>query len=276
MKKAPILLTLCSLILVLSGCTTKLVKLERSNSYGELFNGAVAFYEKGQYGKAKILLERIQPFYRGSEYSEKIRYYWAYCEYYSGLYQLAAYQFDVFYSTYARSPLAEEAQYMEAYSLYLDSPGPDLEQTSSQDAVLAMQNFLNKYPASQYYEEANEIIDELQVRFETKAYRTAKLYYKLSTGLSYRNYLEAALVSFQSFKSDYPDSKFNEELMFLSIETSFKLADNSITSLKKERYDKTINFYKDFVDRFPVSGFSEKAKDYYDQSINALNKLKTE
>ncbi len=276
MKKAPILLTLCSLILVLSGCTTKLVKLERSNSYGELFNGAVAFYEKGQYGKAKILLERIQPFYRGSEYSEKIRYYWAYCEFYSGLYQLAAYQFDVFYSTYARSPLAEEAQYMEAYSLYLDSPGPDLEQNSSQEAVLAMQTFLNKYPASQYYEEANEIIDELQVRFETKAYRTAKLYYKLSTGLSYRNYLEAALVSFQSFKSDYPDSKFNEELMFLSIETSFKLADNSITSLKKERYDKTINFYKDFVDRFPVSGFSKKAKDYYDQSINAINKLKTE
>jgi len=55
---------------VLSSCTTQLAKLERSNDYGELFNGAVAFYEKGQYGKAKVLFERIQPFYRGSEYSE--------------------------------------------------------------------------------------------------------------------------------------------------------------------------------------------------------------
>lgn len=276
MKKGLLLLTFCSLILVLSGCTSKLVKLERSNSYGELFDGAVVFYEKGQYAKSKVLFERIQPFYRGSEFSEKIRFYWAYCEYYSGLYQLAAYQFELFHTTYGRSPLAQEAQYMEAYSLYLDSPGPDLEQGSSEDAVLAMQNFLNRYPASQYYEEANRIIDELQVRFETKAYRTAKLYYKLSTGLTFRDYLEAALITFQSFKSDYPDSKFNEELMFLSIETSFKIADNSIASLKKERFDKTLDYYRDFVERFPVSEYMGQAKDYYDQSISVLNKLKTD
>ncbi len=275
MKTAPILLTLCSLILVLSSCTTQLAKLERSNDYGELFNGAVAFYEKGQYGKAKVLFERIQPFYRGSEYSEKIRYYWAYCEYYSGLYQLAAYQFGVFYKTYGRSPLAEETRYMEAYSLYQDSPGPDLEQTSSEEAVIAMQDFLNRYPASQYYQEANDIIDELQVRFETKAYQTAKLYYRLSTGLSFRNYLEAALTTFQSFKSDYPDSKFNEELMFLSVETSFKLANNSIYELRKERFDKTLGLYKDFVDRFPISEYTDQAKDYFDRSSNELNKLKT-
>lgn len=274
MKKAPILLILCSLIIVSSGCTTKLAKLERSNDYGELLNGAIAFYEKGQYARAKVLFERVQPFYRGSEYSEKIRFYWAYSEYHMGLYQLAAYQFSVFYNTYARSPWAEEAQYMEAYSLYLDSPGPDLEQSSSKEAVLSMQTFLNRYPASQYYQEANDIIDELQVRFETKAYETAKLYYKLSTGLSFRNYLEAALTTFQSFKSDYPDSKFNEELMFLSVETSFKLANNSVTSLRKERFDKTLDFYKDFIERFPTSKYSDKAKDYFDKSSNELNKLK--
>ena len=78
------------------------------------------------------------------------------------------------------------------------------------------------------------MIDELQVRFETKAYETAKLYYKLTTGLSYQNYLEAALITFETFKVDYPDSDYNEELLFLSIETSFKLAENSIRS-KKER-----------------------------------------
>jgi len=164
---------------------------------------------------------------------------------------------------------------MEAYSLYQDSPGPDLEQTSSEEAVIAMQDFLNRYPASQYYQEANDIIDELQVRFETKAYQTAKLYYRLSTGLSFRNYLEAALTTFQSFKSDYPDSKFNEELMFLSVETSFKLANNSIYELRKERFDKTLGLYKDFVDRFPISEYTDQAKDYFDRSSNELNKLKT-
>lgn len=274
MKKAPILLTLCILLLALSSCTTQMAKLERSNNYGELLNGAIAFYEKGQYTKAKVLFEKIYPVYTGTEYAEKIRYYWAYSEYHLGLYQLAAYQFSVFYNTYGRSELAEEAQYMEAYSLYLDSPGPDLEQSSSEEAVLYMQNFLNRYPVSQYYQDANDIIDELQVRFETKAYQTAKLYYKLSTGLSFRNYLEAALTTFQTFKADFPDSKYNEELMFLSVETSFKLANNSIVRLKKERFDRTLELHKDFVSRFPDSEYSDRINDYYERSSSELNKLK--
>ncbi|OEK05039.1 hypothetical protein BFP71_16600 [Roseivirga misakiensis] len=252
-----------------------MAKLERSSNYAELLNGAIAFYEKGQYVKAKTLFEKIQPIYQGTEYAEKIRYYWAYSEFYLGLYQLSAYQFSVFYNTYGRSPLAEEAQYMEAYSLYMDSPGPDLEQTSSEEAVLMMQNFLNRYPVSQYYEEANEIIDELQVRFETKAYQTAKLYYRLSTGLSFRNYLEAALTTFQTFKSDFPDSKYNEELMYLSVETSYKLANNSIARLRQERFEKTLKYHRDFVDRFPVSEYSDKVNDYYEKSTSELNKLKT-
>lgn len=276
MKKAPVFVIIVAILMVFTSCTTKLARLERSNDYEELFNGALAFYEKGQYAKAKVLFERIQPFYRGSEYSEKIRYYWAYSEYYMGLYQLSAYQFGVFYQTYGRSPLAEEAQFMEAYSLYLDSPDADLEQSSSEEAVIAMQDFLNRYPASKYYDQANEIIDELQVRFETKAYETAKLYYKLSTGLSFRNYLEAALTTFQAFKSDYPDSKYNEELMFLSVETSFKIANNSITSARKERFDRTINYYRDFVERYPESEYTKQVQDYYNRSIKELDKLKTD
>ena len=274
MKKAPALITIVFLAAISWGCGIRMGRLERSNDYEELFNGAMAFYEKGKYSKAKILFERIHGFYRGSEYSEKIRYYWAYCEYYMGLYQLATYQFGTFYKTYGRSPLAEEAQFMEAYSLYLDSPDADLEQSNSEEAVIAMQDFLNRYPASQYYDQANKIVDELQIKFETKAYQTAKLYYRLSTGLSFRNYLEAALTTFQSFQSDYPDSQYNEELMFLCVETSFKIADNSIISLRKERFDRTINFYNSFVSSYPESKYTEQIQKYYNRSIKALDKLK--
>ncbi|GHE62161.1 MULTISPECIES: outer membrane protein assembly factor BamD [Roseivirga] len=276
MKKAPFFFVLLAIVSLYSSCTTTLGKLERSNDYNELYNGAIAYYERGKYDRAKLLFERIYPYYRGSEQAEKIRYYWAYSEYYMGLYQLAAYQFKEFYQTFGRSPLAEEAQYMEAYSLYLDSPDAELDQNSSEQAVIAMQNFLNRYPASQRYQEANRIIDELQVRFETKAYQTAKLYYKLTTGLSYRNYLEAALVTFEAFKEDFPDSKYNEELLYLSVETSFKLADNSITTKRKERFDKTIELYREFTEKYPESQYTNRVKDYYEQSIKELNKLKTD
>lgn len=274
MKKTPLLLFFVALITLYTGCASDFVKLERSNDYEEMYNGAVALYERGKYERAKLLFEKIYPYYRGAEQSEKIRYYWAYCEYYQSLYQLSAYQFKEFYQTFGRSPMAEEAQYMEAYSLYLDAPDADLDQGSSEQAVLAMQTFLNRYPASQHYQEANDIIDELQIRFETKAYETAKLYYRLTTGLSYRTYLEAALVSFEAFKEDYPDSKYNEELLYLSVETSFKLADNSITSRRKERFDKTVDLYEEFIEKYPESEYLTKVEDYFEQSKRELNKLK--
>lgn len=274
MKKTPFLILILVIMALQTSCKSSLAKLERSNDYNELYNGAITYYERGKYEKAKILFERIYPYFRGSEQAEKIRYYWAYSEYYQGFYQLAAYQFKEFYQTFGRSPLAEEAQYMEAYSLYLDAPDANLDQGSSEQAVLAMQNFLNRYPASQYYQRANDIIDELQVRFETKAYETAKLYYRLTTGLSYRTYLEAALVTFEAFKDDYPDSKYNEELLYLSVETSYKLADNSIVGKRKERFNKTLDLYKEFKDKYPESQYTSRVENYYEQSIQELNKLK--
>ena len=163
---------------------------------------------------------------------------------------------------------------MHAYSLYKNSPDASLDQSSSEEAVVAMQNFLNRRPSTKYYQEANDIINELQVRFETRAYNTAKLYHKLTTGLSYRNYLEAALVSFDTFRKDFPDSKYNEELLFLSLQTSYKLADNSVERLQLERYNKAIGFYNDFVQKYPTSEYLGRAKDMHDKSQSELNALK--
>lgn len=271
-----VVLTLFVGVSVMFGCTTRLAKLEKTADFDELYKGAIAYYEQGKYGKAKLLFEKVSPYYRGTLEAEKVQFYWAYCEYYQRLYTLAAFRFKNFYQTYGRSEYAEEAEYMHAYSLYQDAPDSNLDQTSSEEAVIAMQNFLNRRPASQYYVRANEIIDELQVRFETKAYERAKLYYKLSTGLSFRNYLEAALVTFDSFKADFPDSKYNEELMYLSIETNYKLADNSITSRKKERFQKTVAYYNEFLERYPNSEYLAQAQDYLEQSqkeLEALNKV---
>ena len=122
-------------------------------------------------------------------------------------------------------------------------------------------------------ENSNDIINELQVRFETKAYNTAKLYHKLTTGLSYRNYLEAALVTFDSFKKDYPDSKYNEELLYLSVETSYKLAENSFERLQAERYVRAVGFYDEFAQKYPNSEYMEQAKGLYDKAQEELKIL---
>ncbi len=273
MKKSAWIVLLMVAVLVTS-CKSRLAQLERSNDFEELYRGAIAYYEQGKYARAKILFERIEPYYRGSTEAEKVKFYWAYSEYYTKFYVLSAHHFEDFYQTYGRSELAEEAEYMHAYSLYRNAPDESLDQSTSQEAVIAMQNFLNRRPGTKYFQEATDIINELQVRFETKAYNTAKLYYKLTTGLSYRNYLEAALVTFESFKSDFPDSKYNEELLYLSIETSFKLAENSLERLQAERYTRTLEFYNDFVSRYPESEYMTQAKDLFEKSQTVIDELK--
>ena len=73
-------LCLCILsMLLLEGCgTTRITKIERSNNYEELYQAAVAYYEQGKFDKAKLYLEKITPYYRGSLENEKIKYYWVY------------------------------------------------------------------------------------------------------------------------------------------------------------------------------------------------------
>ncbi|MFT6972364.1 MAG: outer membrane protein assembly factor BamD [Roseivirga sp.] len=273
MKKTVFIAILTSLI-AFSGCrTTRMAKLEKTNDFDELYKGAIAYYEQGKYSRAQLLFEKISPFYRGTVEAEKVQFYWAYSLYYQGLYQLSSFRFKTFYQTYGRSEYAEESEYLSAYALFKDAPQANLDQTSSEEAVIAMQNFLNRWPASQYYTEANDIIDELQVRFETKAYQKAKLYHRLTSGLSYRNYLEAAIITFDAFKNDFPDSNYIEELLYLSVETEFKLADNSITSKKKERLTQTVAYYNEFIEKYPISEYTAKVTDYYKQSIKQLNDI---
>jgi len=272
MKKSLWIVVLAVAVMA-SSCSSRLTKLERSNDFDELYKGAITYYEQGKYSKAKLLFERMTPYYRGTIEAEKIKFYWAYAEYHSGFFELSAFHFKDFYQTYGRSPWAEEAEFMHAFALYKNAPDETLDQSSSEEAVIAMQNFVNRRPSTKYFQESTEIIDEMQVRFETKAYNTAKLYYKLSQGLSYRNYLEAALVAFDTFKADFPDSKYNEELMFLSVETSYKLASNSLQRLQDPRYKRTLGYYNIFIARYPNSEYIVEAKNMYDKTNEELKEL---
>ena len=103
---------------------------------------------------------------RGSEKAELADYNYANCHFKTKRYIEAAGYFSTFYRTYNRSPLAEEALFMNAYSLYLDAPDFNLDQQSSQEAVSAIQQFVTVFPGSASYERAMVMLNDLQKRFE--------------------------------------------------------------------------------------------------------------
>ena len=134
------------------------------------------------------------------------------------------------------------------------------------EAIAALQTFINQYPYSEFAENTDELIDELQVKLERKAYENAKLYFKI------RRY-EAALVAFDNFRKDYPGSKFEEEIIYLEIQTAYEYAKVSITERQKERFESTKTKYEFFVDKYPNSKYLKEAEQIYANSIEELSKF---
>ncbi len=255
-------------LLYLSTSCSDFRKVQKSDDWKLKYTKALEYYEEGDYFRSIALFEEVLPVTRGKPEGEKAQFYYAYAHFKDKQFILSAHYFKTFYETYSRSEFATEAQFMYAYSLYMDSPIFSLDQTSTRDAIDALQAYINRNPDSEFLKEANEIIRELQVKLETKAYQNAKEYYKI--GL-----LKSAKVAFENFSKDYPDSKYNEELRYLKIEAIFKVAQKSIPSKQKTRYKEVLELYEKFVDRYPNSKYQSQAERFYNSALNQLEKKLT-
>jgi outer membrane protein assembly factor BamD len=266
MRKRLSFWSLILLIVVLTSCG-KFRKIEKSQDWRVKYEAALNYYNKKDYYKSSVLFEQILPIVRGLPEGEKVQFYLAYCQFYDRLYLLSAEQFKTFYETYGRSQMAEEARYMYAYSMYASSPRTNLDQSSSIDAMGAMQEFLNRFPNSKFRDKAIEVISEAQTKLEKKGFENAYQYYKM------RQY-KAAVVALKNFRDNFPDSKYIEEASYLMVDSQFRLAEKSLRSLQQERYKTVVENYKEFVDRYPESKFLKEAEKLYAESLEKLNKSK--
>jgi len=248
----------------------KFYKLEKSTNWDELYTAANEYYEKGDYNKAIILYDKVLPVIRGSERSELAEFNYAYSHFRIKRYIEAAGYFKTFYDTYNRSPMAEEALFMNSYALYLDAPDFNLDQRSSRDAVNAIQVFINRFPQSDSYERAMTMIDDLQKRFEEKAYQESKMYYKLTDGLFPGEFYRACIVNFQNFAKNFPDSKYNEELGYKLVEVSAAYAERSVFNKKEERLNQSLGFADAFSRKYPESPYLGKVQNLTNQSRAAI------
>jgi len=254
------------LVIIIGGCS-KFRKIEKSEDWRVKYEAGVNYYGKKDYYHAAILFEAILPIVRGLPEGEKVEFYLAYCQYNEKTYLLASDQFKTFYETYGRSQFAEEANFMYAYSLFASSPDYSKDQSSSIEAMNAMQVFLNKYPGSQFMNKAIEVISATQEKLEKKGFENARHYVKLKM-------YKAAVVAFDDFKKNFPDSKYLEEAAYLKVVAEFELAKVSIPTRQLERYSATLDYYKELVDNFPNSAYLKEAQRYYSESLDQVNKLK--
>jgi outer membrane protein assembly factor BamD len=197
-------------VLVLGGCKSKFEKLKASNDNAKKYQEALKLYNKKEYTKALELFDGLAQRYRGQEQAEDLFYYYAYTNYKLKDYTSARYHFKNFAETYQGSPRAEECRFMAAYCFYLDSPNFSFDQDNTTKAIEALQLFINLYPKSDRVAEASKLIQDLRDKLEEKAYANAKLYLIISD-------YQSAVIAFGNALRDYPDTKYAEEMEFLTV-----------------------------------------------------------
>jgi outer membrane protein assembly factor BamD len=236
-------------------------KILKSSDYNFKYRKAFEYYNSGDYTHASGVFDQIVTVFRGTSKSDSVSFFQAMTAYKLNDYITAEYYFSNFAQTYSYSPFAEEAEYLDAYCLYLDSPKPELDQESTMKGIDAFQAFMRKYPTSKFYPKCKEYVDELQEKLVEKSYLSAKLYYNMG-GIM----LKSAIVAIKSSLEEFPNSKFREEMMWLVVDANFKIAENSVESKKKERYQNTVDEYYSFISEFPHSKWKDEAEKIFEKS----------
>lgn len=212
------------------------------------FSKAVEYYEAGEYNKAYPIFDELITLYRGTEKAQEVYFYYANTLYLQKDYILAGYHFKNFYKTFPQNEQADEAAYLTAYCYYLEAPTHSLDQAYTFKAINELQLFINTHPGSERIEQCNEYMEDLRGRLELKSYEIAKQYYKT------RKY-KAAITAFTTTLSEYPDTPFREEAMYLKAKAAFKLAENSVEELQKERFIEANTALNDLEEIYPESEY---------------------
>ena len=241
-------------------------KVLKCTDYEYKYEAAKSYFAQGQNTKAATLLEDLITILKGTSSGEEALYMLSMAYYNQGDYVTAAQYLNTYYTTYPRGKYTEQARFNAGRALYLDTPEPRLDQSSTVKAIQELQMFMEYFPRSERKAEAQNMIFELQDKLVEKDFLSAKLYYDLgdytgnssysSTG---NNYL-AAIITAQNILKDYPYTKLREDISMLILRARYDMAKASVDEKKEERMRDTIDEYYAFINEFPESKYLAEAE----------------
>jgi outer membrane protein assembly factor BamD len=255
----------------------------KSTDYEYKYEAAKSYFGKGQYNKASTILEELITILKGTEDAQESLYMLAMSYYNQGDYITASHYFTSYYNTYPNGTYTELARFHSGKALFLDTPEPRLDQSSTFSAISELQMFMEYFPASQRKTEAQQMIFELQDKLVMKDYLSAKLYYDLGTyvgnssqtadGRINGNNFLACITTAQNALKDYPYTSMREDISILLLRAKHKLGSESVLEKKEERMRETIDEYYAFKNEFPESKYMKEVEAIYKDASKYVKEL---
>ena len=265
MKKNIIITLLAATVLSSCGEYNKLLK---STDYEYKYEAAKNYFAKGQYNRSATLLNELITILKGGDKAEESLYMLAMSYYNQKDYSTAAQSLITYFNKNPPGPFAAMGRFHARQALFLDTPEPRLDQSSTYQAIQQLQMFLEYYPQSSRKQEAQNMIFALQDKLVLKELYSARLYYNLGNYMG-NNYLSCVITAQNALK-DYPYTDYREDLSILILRAKYEMAVNSVEDKKMDRYRETVDEYYAFKNEFPESKYLKEAERIFKDSQKVI------
>lgn len=265
MKKGIIILS--SIALLMCSCASEFNAVYKYGDQEAKYEYAKEFFARGKFQQAATLLEELVTMKKGTEEAQECLYMLGMAQYNNQDYQAASETFKKYGASYPRGIYAEPAAFYVGQSLFESSPEPRLDQSPTNGAINAYQQFMDLYPDSKLRNKAQERLYVLYDKLIQKEYLSAELYYNLGgyfgniNSNDESNY-NASIITAQNALKTYPYCSLREEFMLLIMKSKFQLAENSTQEKRLERYRDAEDECYGFINEFPESKNVATAEKY--------------
>lgn len=242
-------------IFLLTSCN-EYQKVLKNEDVKAKYDLAEKYYNDGDYRRAVRLFEQIAPKYIGKPQGERVMFFLADSYFNTGNY-LAGYQFERFIKSYPKSDKIQKAVFLEAKNYYKFSPKYSLDQGDTDKALGKLQTFINTYPESEFFAEANDMAQELTTKKEKKEIEIAKQFDKIGE-FNYTT-LVSAIAALDNFITDNPGSEYREDAFYYRAKAATNLALNSTENRMGERIAEAMDYYKSLMKSYPDTKYTKEA-----------------
>ncbi len=248
MKRSSLFCLAAGLLLLagVAACSSEYEQVLESNDIDLKYNAAFNYFNAGKYTRSTQLFESLTMLTNGTERHDTVLFYLGLSNYSYQDYYTAETNFDQYLSFYPQGTFAEQADFLRIDCLYRSTLRYELDQTPTYTAITAMGEYLQEHPVGANADIIRHRMEELGERLDRKAFENARLYYKMED-------FKAARVALRNVLKEDADNVYREEILYYTAMSSYKYADNSVSSKRKERFLVFQDDYLNFIGEYPES-----------------------
>jgi len=233
------------------------------------FAYAQRFFEEGRYNRTIALLEDVIHQLHGTARGEEALFLLGQSFFNIRDFTAATATFRQYYAIFPAGQFVEDAMFNAAFGMYLDSPDPRLDQTSTYLAIEGFMMFRERFPQSDRAEQAMYYVFYLQEKLAYKELLTSRLYLNLGN-FAGNNHYEAAVITAREAMRNYPFSVHLEEFQMIILRARFRFASQSFARYQQERFRTVIDEFHNYRNMFPEGRFMNDAVEMYTEAARRV------